>query len=355
MNRLRLILAVLLLVSWATAGGASAQSRIDNIVDAEAQAGHFNGALLAAKDGKLVSRLSRGQANFQFAVPIAAGTRLPIASMTKLFTAILLLQLYEKALVKLDDRVSRYVTGLPVNCQDLTILDLLTHRSGLQNEPVQAYATPLSTADFIKQFVVKKTASPAAFNYNNVDYILLTRVLEVAAKRPYPVLLQEQILQPLGMANSGVVSEARIISGLAYGYHNYSYGSGKKEVPLNNDPPIYLSNYAGAGAMYSTPDDLYKLVLALRDNRLLSAKTTELLKKPQQLGFVVYARGRPTLGFYVNDKTFARPVLERRGSINGFNSVLLTDEEFNKVVILLANTDTGDLELMGDKIYTALE
>ena len=352
MHTIRLMLAIFLAIT----GVASAQSRIDDITNAEVEAGHFNGALLAAKDGKVVARLNKGIANFQFAVPITANTRLPIASMTKLFTTILVLQMVEKSLVTLNDRASQFVPDLPVNCQNITILDLLTHHSGLENEPVQAYSAPHSTTDFVKQFVVKKVGQVAAFNYNNVDYIILTRVLEVVAKQTYPALLQENILKPLGMGNSGMISEARIIPGLAYGYHNYSYGSGKKDAPLENDPLIYLSNYAGAGAMYSTLDDLYKLVQALRVNKLLTAKTTaELLKKPQQKGFVEYARGYPTLGFYHNAKTFSQPVLERRGSINGFNSVLLTDVDFNKVVILLTNTDTGDLELIGDKIYAELE
>ena len=66
-------------------------------------------------------------------------------------------------------------------------------------------------------------------------------------------------------------------------------------------------------------------------------------------------RGYPAAGFYYNDKTFPQPVLERRGSINGFNSVLLTDKTFDKVVILLANTDNTDLEVMGDKLYAELK
>ena len=157
------------------------------------------------------------------------------------------------------------------------------------------------------------------------------------------------------MGNTDVISEDRIIPGLAYGYHNYSFGDGAPNQPLKNDAPLYLSNYAGAGAIYSTAADLLKLVQALREHKLLNPQTTALLTTPQQKGFVEYARGTPAVGFYCNDKTFPQPVLERRGSINGFNSVLLTNTAFDRVVILLSNTDDADLEVTGDKLYAELE
>ena len=348
----RLLLAFFI----ALASPGWAQGRLDAIVAAEAAAGHFNGTVLVAKDNQVLAQKHAGYANFQFAVPMADATRVPIASMTKLFTAILTLQLCEKGTLRLDDAVAAFVTGLPVDCQSITIRQLLTHHSGLKNEPLEAYRTPYPPAEFTKKFIVKKEGlSTSTFNYNNIDYILLTQVLEAVTKKPYGELLQANILHPAGMVRSGMVREERIIPGLAYGYHNYSFGAGKPHAPLRNDSPIYLSNYAGAGAMYSTADDLFKLVQALRQHKLLTAKTTALLTAPQQAGFVEYARGCPTLGFYRNDKTFSKPVLERRGSINGFNSALLTDLTFSRVVILLTNTDTGDLELIGDQLYAEIK
>ena len=345
---LRLLLILLAMV----ASPGFAQGQIDAIIKSESAAGHFSGTALVAKNGQIVSQTHQGYANLQFAVPMAT-TRLPIASMTKLFTAILTLQLYEKGLLRLDDQVGTLLVGsLPANCQNITIRQLLTHHSGLKNEPPQAYQRPYSTAEFTKNFVSKKDGpSVASFNYNNVDYILLTRALEAVSKQTYPELLQANIFNPVGMVKSGVFLEDQVIPGLAYGYHNYSFGAGTSRTPLSNDPPMYLSNYAGAGAIYSTTGDLFKLIQALKQNKLLTSKTTALLTSPQRLDFVEYARGYPTLGFYCNDKTFARPVLERRGSINGFNAALLTDQAFSQVVILLTNIDTSDLEMIGDKLY----
>lgn len=331
-----------------------AQTKIAALTTTEYEAGHFNGTLLAVKNGRVTAQVSRGTANFQFGVPIAADTRFPIASMTKLFTAVLTLQLIEKAQIQLDAPASTYLPDLPAACRTITIRELLTHTSGLKNDPIRAYQAAYSTQEFVKRFVVKdSTQKVPAFNYNNVDYVVLTDVLETVTKKPYAALVQANILAPLHMRDTGVLAESRVIPRLAYGYHNYTFGNGTAKDTLRNDRR-YLSNYAGAGALYSTTADLYKLVQGLQTHALLSAATSEAyLLKPQQATFTEYARGYSTIGFFYNDKALATPLLERRGSIDGFNSVLLTNKDFTKVVIILTNTDQADLEKFGDKIYNA--
>ncbi|WP_233635996.1 serine hydrolase domain-containing protein [Hymenobacter setariae] len=333
----------------------AAQHPLVRLTQAAHQAGHFNGAVLAARNGRVVAQVQQGDANLQFGVPITAATRFPIASMTKLFTAILTLQLVERGQLQLDTPAATYLPELPATCHAITIRQLLTHTSGLRNEPLQAYQAPYPTQDFVWRFVhLDSTRQAATFTYNNVDYIVLTRVLEVVTKHPYAALVAANIFAPLHMHDSGVVSEARIIPRLAYGYHNYSFGKGHPQDTLRNDRR-YLSNYAGAGALYSTARDLYQLVQGLQAHTLLSAATSEayLLQPQPGAPFLEYARGRSTLGSFFNDQTFATPVLERRGSIEGFNSVLLTSRDFTKVLIVLTNTDQADLEQLGDQLYQA--
>ncbi|OWP64048.1 hypothetical protein CDA63_06175 [Hymenobacter amundsenii] len=349
---MRYLLLVLLLLPWPVA----AQHPVEDILAAEAAAGRFSGAALVVQHGRVVARVNRGRANWQFAVPVTDSTRFPIASMTKTLTALLVLQLQEQGRLKLTDKAAAYLPDLPPDCRNVTLLSLLTHYSGLKNEPVNVYTTRLPTAEFVRTYVVRDEAKPTpVFNYNNVDYILLTRVLEVVSGKSFPVLLQEAILTPLDMKNTGVLTDSRIVPNLAYGYHNYTFGEGNPKEPLQNDSRE-LSNYAGAGAVYSTVGDLAKLVEALQTNRLLRPQTTQrLLTQPQQPDFLDYTRGRPTIGFYYNDRTFPRPVLERRGSIDGFNSLLLTTPDFTTAVIILCNTDTGDLEKIGDAVYGAIK
>ncbi|MDU0370030.1 serine hydrolase domain-containing protein [Hymenobacter endophyticus] len=332
-----------------------AQHPIERLLVAEANAGHFSGAALVIHDGKVVARINRGYANRQFSVPVSDSTRFPVASLTKTFTAVLALQLQQQGRLKLTDKVTAYLPELPPDCRDITLLALLTHYSGLRSEPVSAYAMPVSTAEFVRKYVaVDEKPGSAGFHYNNVDYILLTRVLEVVTGKSYARLLQEAIIQPLKLKNTGVVQEAHVIRNLAYGYHNYSFGVGTPNDTLYNDTR-YLSNYAGAGAIYSTVDDLRMLVEALRTNRLLRPQVTaQFLIKPQQPAFIEYTRGYPTVGFYLNNKSLKQTMLERRGSIDGFNSLLLTTPDFTTTVIILTNTDTGDLEKTGDAVWNKI-
>ena len=85
-------LPLILLAMIASLGFA--QGQIDAAIKSESAAGYFSGTVPVAKNGQILSQTHQGYANLQFAVPIADTTRLPIASMTKLFTAILTLQLY---------------------------------------------------------------------------------------------------------------------------------------------------------------------------------------------------------------------------------------------------------------------
>jgi CubicO group peptidase (beta-lactamase class C family) len=221
---------------------AFAQQPIYDLINAEYKASHFNGAVLAVKKGRIVSQVNKGYANLQFQVPITSDTRFPIASTTKLFTAVLALQLVEKGSLKLEDKVSVYVPNLPVNCQDISVKELLTHHSGLKNEPIQAYRAKYSTAEYIKNYVVKDEKKlVASFNYNNVDYVLLTQVLETVSKKSFANLVQTNIFTPLKMTNSGVINEEKIIPNLAYGYHHYTFGRGSSKDTLRNDPGIYLT------------------------------------------------------------------------------------------------------------------
>ncbi len=307
----------------------------------------FNGAVLIADNDQL-STYYVGYSNFQFNVPITSHTRFPVASITKLFTSILILHLVEKSVIRIEDKIGMYIPNLEARFCSITLKELLTHHSGISNEPIEYYQSKYSIDDFVRKFLHKR--SDNTFNYNNSDYILLTYVLESITKKSFAALVRDNILNPAHMQDSGVVVEDNIIEGLAYGYHIDPEDSISHR--MQNDEYRYISNYFGAGSMYSTVKDLHSLLVALRENRLLSSKCKrEYLISPQSKDFSDQARGYSTIGFYYNNKTFKKPVLERRGSIDGFNTVILSDTRFSKIIIMLCNTDAVDLELFCDSLY----
>lgn len=326
------------------------QNNIQQIVNNEYEKGHFNGTVFYA-DGKQSVKINKGFSNIQFDVSIDNNTRFPIASVTKLFTSVAVLQLQEKGLISFEDKVGKYIPNLPENCNDITIRDLMTHHSGLENEPIKAVMNKYSIDEYIKNYVKKSSNDTLKFNYNNVDFVLLSKIIESITKKTFSESIEDMITQPLKLENTGFVSENDIIKNLAYGYHNYSFGEGKKDEPLFNDRR-YISNYYGAGGMYSTTEDLYKLLLAIKDNKLISEKLkNEFLLKTQTDDYVDWLSGKPTFGFYFDDK---ENVYRRSGSIDGFNAEIIVNKDFDKILIILCNTDTSDLQHLANRIYFKL-
>ncbi|MGS2763823.1 serine hydrolase domain-containing protein [Sinomicrobium sp. M5D2P9] len=337
------LLTLLLIVPMSGLG----QSTIDSLIDSEHSQGHFNGSVLVVKDGKVTHKIYKGLANFQFKVPIDSETRFPIASSTKLFTTLAILRLQEENKLALNDSISRFLDDLPSFLRNITVSDLLLHVSGLANEPIKAYISMYGLDDYLGTFLSEGDQGPGTFNYNNVDYVLLTRILETVTGKTFAQHIQSNIIDPLGLKNTGMVEESGIIEQLAYGYHNYTFGTGHASDPLYNDRR-YLSNYYGAGALYSTTEDIFKLLKALQQNILISEKTREeLVIRAQMDHYVDWLDGKPTYGFFIN----ADGLLGRSGNIDGFNSLILTDKTFQDMVMILANTDTGDLTKIGKEIF----
>ncbi|BFM44546.1 serine hydrolase domain-containing protein [Flavobacterium sp. CFS9] len=324
-----------------------AQNDLQKNITREYENGHFSGSVLYF-DGKQTQKINKGFSNIQFDVEINDKTRFPIASITKLFTSLAILQLQEKGLIDIKDPVGKFIPELPENCQNILIKDLVTHHSGLENEPVKAVVNKYSIDNYIKEFVKKSPKDTLKFNYNNVDFILLSKTIERITKKDFSKSIEDLILQPLKMTNTGFVKESEVIKNLAYGYHNYSFGKGEKNKPLFNDRR-FISNYYGAGALYSTTEDLHKLLIAIRNNELISEKSkNDFLLKPQTDDSGDWISGKPTFGFYYDDKT---NIYKRSGNIDGFNSEIITNKNFDKILIILCNTDTADLRDLANKIY----
>jgi len=325
------------------------QNDIQEIIDQEYEKGHFNGSVLYS-DRKETYKINKGFANMQFDVKIDDKTRFPIASITKLFTSLALLKLQEQGIIDFNSTVGKYLPNLPKNCHAITIKDLLIHHAGLENEPIKAVVNKYSMDDYLKEFVVKSPNDTLAFKYNNVDFVLLSKIIETVTNKSFSKSIEDLIIKPLKMKNTGFVSEKEIIKNLAYGYYNYSFGEGNKNEPLFNDRR-YISNYYGAGAVYSTTEDLHKLLMAIKGNTLIKEKTKlDFLLKPQTDDYVDWLSGKPTVGLYFDSNA---NVYRRSGSIAGFNAQIIINKSFDKILIMLCNTDTADLLKLANKIFFA--
>lgn len=328
---------------------ADAQSStISSIVENYTQQHSFNGTVLIQKDSKILYHASFGFANREFKVPFNNETKYKICSITKSFTAALILQLYEQGKIDLNAKISAYLpdyTG--EGATRISIHQLLNHTSGLANTDtvkslmnalkygIGFYNKPYTSDQLVKNFCSNKLVNEPGkkFDYNNGDYMILGKILERIYHKSYEKVLTDQILTPLHMSHSGLLSQDKLIDNLANTY--FLRTDLNQIVP---DLPIYNQDWYAAGAMYSNTKDLLKFFNALFDLKLIKKETLALMLKPglDNYGYSVWIRDYK--GANIKYKR-----MERYGSILGANAVVFRYLNENVTVIVLSNTNLTDL------------
>jgi CubicO group peptidase (beta-lactamase class C family) len=331
----------------------AAASRIDQVMQAQAAA-DFSGAVLVARDGRVLYQHAFGYANLEWKIPNDLQTKFEIGSMTKQFTALLVLQFVNQGKIKLDGHLSDY---LPYYRKDtgnrVTITQLLSHTSGVPNfivVPGFLEGTASRTKYSVKDFAQKYCSSNlefepgTKFNYSNSGYFLLGAVLEQVSGSSYEQLLKDHIFTPLSMNDSGYTRSETIIPHRAAGYERVGDG-------LQNARFYDMSIPFAAGALYSTVGDLLLWDQALYGERLIPASLRDMLFRPnlQNYGFgwgiLIPEPGAPYAG---------ERVLMHGGAIFGFQSVIQRIPKYRELIVLLDNTDTPHLLEIALEIRRAL-
>jgi CubicO group peptidase (beta-lactamase class C family) len=250
------------------------EKQIDSIMLPLVKNNLLSGTVLIAVNDAIVFQKAFGMANVENGIQNKEDTKFEIASITKMFTAISIMQLYERGKLDLQDKLIKYLPDFtPGN--KITIYNLLTHTSGLPSY----YALGKNHADFkeviswIKALSLKFEPS-TDFEYSNSGYALLAFVIENISGLTYEDYLRHNIFIPCEMNHSGMIplDPALTARDLAKGYStNESGGLQRSEWrgPLGK----------GDGALYSTSGDMYKFSKALFNHTLLSPKYLELMFK----------------------------------------------------------------------------
>lgn len=332
------------------------QKQLDSLFTSNLRKGRFDGSVLITKGDKIIFEKQYGLANRQFSVQIDKETRFSIASITKLYASVMALKLKEQGKLDFNNTIDVYVpTLLPKHNTKIKIKDLIHHTSGLPNEKIPDYMVKLSPKEFISKRI-KDTLlfEPGSkYRYNNVNFILLTAILEHVYAKPWATLLDELISKPLKLENTGITNRDSVIRNLAYGYYNYSFGNEKVKDPLQNNYPLYIENYAGAGAMFSTPRELLQFSLALEQLQIINKQSlTELYQPLKEIGLVESRNYHVSPGGYVGEETIAGKkinIIERNGNIGGFNHTYLQLPSAQYKVIIFCNTDAGNLKKIANE------
>jgi D-alanyl-D-alanine carboxypeptidase len=351
-------LAVLLMLHFIAIGVAVAQSptRAVKYIDSFAVAKNFNGTVLIARKGKPVFTKSYGFANQQFKVPNTPATRYKIASITKAFTSVLILQLYEQGKIDLNKTINTYLPDYNGEGADkVTVEQLLNMTSGIANidegvtlesalkNGIPHYSIPRTTDDMLNLFSSGKlkTEPGKVFDYNNADYIILGKIIEKVTGKSYDENLHANILQPLQMNDSGIAYQQPIIDKLADTY----YMSPTQNV-LVNDLPVYMENWYASGAMYSTVADVLKFSNALFGTKLLKQSTLDkmFVSGPGEYGYGVWVYKN----YDIHKKMHT--IIKRPGSIMGAQTMLFQILEDNSTIIILSNAGTVNMDSFVAKV-----
>lgn len=334
---------------------AQSKGSIDSLVSNYAHKNRFNGTVLVQKGTEIAYHKGFGIADRRFNVPIKKETIYKVASITKAFTAVLILQLRDCHKINLNETIDKYLIDYKGEAgSKVTIQQLLNHTSGMRQidtitslksafENGLGYLQSPHSSDqlfhlFEKDSLVNEPGE--VWDYNNYEYIVLGKIIEEIYGKTYEEVLKERIFNPLDMNDSGLLFENDVIEDLAS-----TYFVGEEPDILLSEFPYYIENWYAAGSMYSCSSDLAKFSNALFAHKLISSESLNLMLTPMlnEYGHGVWIRG-------VGDKKR----MERYGSISGANAVWMHFLNKNVTIIILSNTnltDLGDFALViGNKL-----
>ena len=337
---------------------AAKSHRLQTLLSQYHAIGQLDGVVLVADHGKVVYQGAFGLANREWKIPHSTDTAFRIASLTKQFTATLVMQLVEQGKIKLEDKIGVYVPDLRAGIGDtVTLHQLLNHTSGIvdyANFPgfwENRLGAKVSRAEFLEIMNRDLEFTPGSTGkYNSSGYYLLGYVIEKVTGKPYQQALDDMILHPLHMARSGYEAPERIVDRKATGYVKAPDGW------FESSAPVYTPNGYSAGGMYSTAGDLLLWDRALYGNRVLSESSKQRMFTPYvkdnihgDLGF--------GYGWMVGTRKMgARNVTvhEHGGNTNGFRSLITRYTEDQRLVVILLNDGGGTITPAIYKLATAI-
>ncbi|MEO9571477.1 MAG: serine hydrolase domain-containing protein [Polaribacter sp.] len=309
----------------------------------------FHGAVLVAKNKKIVYKNQIGYADFRKKIPLKNESTFQLASVSKQFTAAAIMLLIERSKIKITDTVNTYFPNFPY--QNITIKNLLNHTAGLPKyfwvaEHVWKEKTPPNNSDMMELLSISKVNrffKPGRnFDYSNTAYFVLASIVEKVSKTSFSNFLKKNIFDPLGMSNSYVYSfyNDNVHKNQLKGYRLYR---GWKHIKIGN---TVNDAVVGDKNVYSTTDDLFKWTYGLNSGQLLSKESLDLM---YSYGETIYGRKIPYgLGFRIDRNN--QNNIYHYGKWNGFSTGLNNYLDDDLVVIVLEHTSYNAIKSLNRKI-----
>ncbi|PQJ35932.1 hypothetical protein BSZ35_16160 [Salinibacter sp. 10B] len=327
--------------------------RIDSLVSAYHDARLFNGAVLVGTGDSVAYATAVGDANMEWDVPNTTSTRFHIGSVTKQFTAALILTLVAENTVALDSTISTYLSGYPGPGADrITIHHLLAHRSGIPSfTAFEDYESRTMRLEWEPDSLVTTFARRGLqfepgrqWSYSNSGYFLLGVIAQEVTGQHYAAALREKVLAPLGLDGPiGYAFSEEVIEREASGYTQTVWGYQRAE-------PIEASVPFSAGMLYATPTGLYRWTRALHTGQVLPDSLYEAMTTPHSENGYGY-------GLVMQSDTIGGTLVSitgHGGGINGFTTSLNYTTPGDYTVLALDNTTSESTSRLTEGIRQVL-
>jgi CubicO group peptidase (beta-lactamase class C family) len=348
--------AALLLVALAASGPPSLQAVLDETRGTQDVPGV---SAIVVRHGETLFAGASGLADIESASPMTADSVLYIGSVTKVLSAVLVLQLVEAGRIRLDDPVSGIAADAYGNSPPVTVAHLLTHSSGLDREGDFGY---WFTADFPGNEVLAdylattslRFAPGDSFHYSNIGYAALGRLVEQVTEQSFDDALRDRVLTPLNMSASGGRGPAkavakgytpayRIIPSPERPFAGVGKRVGKRHVRDYHDADA-MSPAFGAYASANDMGRLLSFLLGRTGDAVLSQAMRARMYERQASG-----RG---LGLEIT-RLAGRTVARHDGWFAAHRSHLLLDVENEIGVVVMANSDNATPGEIADALLEA--
>ena len=313
--------------------------KADRYVKSIENIGEFRGTILVAKGNEIKFHKGYGMASERFEIPNSENTKFRVGSVTKSFTAISILQLIEKGKLSLEDPVSKFLPKYSF-ADKIKIKHLLSHTSGIKRDikfPEQNKEYPLKELIKLSEVDSLLYKPGSKMTYSNCGYILLQYILEKQSGSKYEDYVTKNVLNPLGLFNTGIEHPKTPPKRLADGFGSGVDKNGHYAIV---ETPMLAHGYPiGVGAMYSTTEDLMKFSRQIGKSKILSKESWDLALKP----FIKNKGYEWGFGFnIIKSKTFT--AFNHNGRTTGFRCGYFYFKEDDLTIIILGNYNNASRE-----------
>lgn len=330
--------------------------KLEHVLDSLHQQG-FNGNVLFSRNDSILFKRSYGYAHFETKQPLTDSSLFDLASISKQFTAVALLQQVERGKITFDTKVNEVLPQFPYD--NITVEHLLRHQSGLADY-MQLFnrkwdKSKIATNDDILAAFAKyrpklKFTPGSQYVYSNSGYVILASIVEQLTQEKFNDYVKKNILEPSGMHQSKIIRIAYEPEIVAHITSSYSY-SKKKKIYQNvyanpKSDEIWLNGIVGDGMIYSTILDMEKWKLALRNNLVLREESRIKMFTPDEVST------KYGYGIGVSQNKVRGDMLFHTGSWAGYLNIMVYFPNSNEFYTVLTNNSTQHLEKV---INTLLE